>query len=65
VTEGRVADVMDQSQGLHQVDIQAELGRNRSRDLRYFDGLGQAVAKVVGKAPGKNLGLGLQTAKGP
>ena len=65
VPEGRVADVVDQGQGFDQVDVQAELGCDGSGDLRHFDGVGQAVAKVVGKAPGKNLGLGLQTAKSP
>ena len=64
VSKGRVADVVDQGQSLHQVHVQAELGRDGAGDLRHFEGVGQAVAKVIGEAAGKDLGLGFQPAKG-
>jgi hypothetical protein len=40
------------------------LGGDGTRDLRDFDGVGQAIAKVVGVAAGENLGLRFQTAEG-
>ena len=64
VPKGRVADVVDQGQGFDQIDIQVELGGDGAGDLRHFDGVGQAVAEVIGVAAGENLGLVFQPAKG-
>jgi len=65
VAEGRMADVVDQGQRLDQVAVQSELGGDGTRDLRDFDGVGQAIAKVVGVAAGENLGLRFQASEGP
>jgi len=59
-----MADVMDQRQRFDEVAIQSELGGDRPRDLRNFDRVSQAIAKVVGIAAGEYLSLRLQTAKG-
>jgi len=64
VAEGRMADVVDQGQRFDQVTVQSELGGDGTRDLRDFDGVGQAIAKVVGVAARENLSLRLQTAEG-
>ena len=53
----RMAHVMHQSKSLNQVDIQAKLRGNGSRDLRDFKGVGQTIAKMIGMAASKNLGL--------
>src|SRR5579863_2728914 len=65
MSEWRMADVMHQGEGLDQIDVQAELGRDSSGDLSDLDGMSQAIAKVVGVAAGENLCLGLETAKSP
>ena len=64
VAKGRMPDVVHQGKGFHQIDVQSELGRDGAGNLRHFDGVGQAIAKVVGEAAGKNLGLGFEPAKG-
>src|SRR5437016_1648892 len=48
VSEGRVADVMYQGERLSQVFIQPEYRSHCARDLRDLDGVGQAVAEVIG-----------------
>ena len=35
-----------------------------ARDLRDFDGVGEAVAEMIGIAAGEDLGLGFQAAEG-
>ncbi len=65
VAEGRMANVVDQGQRFDQVAVQSELGGDGTRDLRDFDGVGQAIAKVVGVAAGENLGLRFQTSESP
>ena len=64
VSKRRVADVVDQGQRFHQVDVETELGCDGASDLGDFEGMGQAVAEVIGVAAGEDLGLGFQTAKG-
>ena len=63
VAARRVADVMHQRQRLHQVGIQSQRLRHRAADLRHFQGVGQAIAEVVGISPGENLGFVLQAAE--
>jgi len=41
------------------------LGGDGARDLRDFDGVGQAIAEVVGVAARENLGLRFQAAESP
>ncbi len=59
-----MADVVHQRQGFRQVGVQPQYPGNGPRDLCDLEGVGQAVAEVVGVAPGEDLGLGLQAAEG-
>ncbi len=65
MTERRMADVVYQGEGLDEINVQAELRRDGSRDLRDLNGMGQAIAKVVGVPASEDLGLGFEAAKGP
>ena len=49
VRERRMADIVNQRQRFRQVFIQPQRVRDRSRDLRHLDGMGQPVAEMVGK----------------
>ena len=42
----------------------AERAGDGARDLRYFDGVSETIAEMVGVAAGENLRLGFETAKG-
>ena len=68
VAEGRMADVVDQGEGLGQLGIEAEGAGQGAGDLRDFKGVGEAAAEVVsgrvaGQA-GKDLGLAGEAAEG-
>ena len=63
MAKGWMADIVDQRQRFDQVAVQSELGGDRARDLRNFDRMRQAIAKVVGVAARENLSLRFQTAK--
>ena len=60
----RMADVMNQRQGFSEIAVESERRGYGTRDLRNFDGVGQAIAKMIRPAMGKNLSLVLQAAKG-
>ena len=62
--ERRMADIVGQRQGLGQVLVQSQHVGQGARDLRDFDGVGQAVAEMVGEAGREDLGLGFQAAEG-
>src|SRR5215469_12945960 len=62
--EGRVADVVNQGQRLYKLRAEAQSGGHGAGNLSDFKGVGEAVAKVIGKAGGKDLGFGLKAAKG-
>ena len=64
VAEGGMAEVMDQSEGFHQIDVEAELRGDGAGNLRNLEGVGEAVAEVVGIAPAEDLGLGFEAAEG-
>src|ERR1700755_1867563 len=64
VTEWRVAQVVHQGQCFDQIYIQSKLSRDGAGNLRYFDGVGQAIAEVVGIAASEYLGFGFETAEG-
>ena len=64
VAEGWVADVVDQSQGFGEIDVEAEGSGDGAGDLRDFEGVGEAVAEVVGVAAGEDLRLGFEAAEG-
>src|SRR5438270_1989884 len=64
VSEGRMADVVNQRQGLGQIFVQAKCSGDGPGDLRNLDGVGQAAAKMIGRAAGKYLRLPRQAAEG-
>src|ERR1700733_4313717 len=64
VAEGRVSDIVDESERFGQASVEPQGVGNCARNLSYLDGMGQAIAKMVGVASGENLRLGFQTAKG-
>src|SRR6266478_6470216 len=57
VTEGRMADVVDESEGFGKLGVQAQRGSDGARDLRDFERVRQAVAEMVGIARGEDLRL--------
>ena len=59
-----MANVVDQRQRFGEIDIEAECSGDGARDLRDLDGVGQAVAEVVGVAAGEDLGLVFEPAEG-
>src|ERR1017187_3380664 len=64
MSKGRMADVVNQSQRLDQINIQVERGGNGARDLRHLHGVGQTSTEVVGVAAGEDLRLVFQPAEG-
>ena len=64
VPERRMADVVHQRQRLRQVLVQSQRLGHAARNLHHLDGVGQAAAKVVGRATGKHLRLARQPAEG-
>ena len=63
VAEGRMADVVDQRQRLGKIRIQTQRAGNGASDLRDFQSVRQAIAKMIGKAGGENLRLRFQPAE--
>src|SRR3984885_15034484 len=64
VAERWMPDVVYQGKRFGQVGVEAQGAGDSARDLRDFDGVSEAIAKVVGVACGEDLGLGFQTTKG-
>ena len=64
VSEGRVADVVNEGEGFGESGIEAERGRDGAGNLRDFDGVGETIAKMIGKSRSEYLGLGFQAAEG-
>src|SRR5579859_1951220 len=62
--EGRVADVVDQGQRLGEILVESKHGSDSAGDLRDLDGVGQAVAEMVGESGREHLGFGFKTAEG-
>ena len=56
----RVADVVNECESLGQRGIQAQRGGNGAGDLRDFNGVREAIAKMIGKTHGENLRFGFQ-----
>ena len=63
--EGRMADIVSERQGLGEIFVETEDRGYGARNLRDFDGVGQAVAEMVGKAGREDLRLGFQAAECP
>jgi hypothetical protein len=57
VSKRRMADVVNQRQRLRQIFVQAKRGSDSPGDLRNLHGVGQAAAKMVGRAAGEYLRL--------
>src|SRR5579862_6297053 len=64
VRKRRMSDVVRQGQGFGQIFIQRQRRGYRTRDLGYFDGVRQAIAKMVAQARREDLGFGFQAAEG-
>jgi hypothetical protein len=64
MAEGWMADVVDQSEGLGQILVQAECTGGHASDLCNLDCVRKAAAKVIGRAAGEDLRLSGETAKG-
>ena len=54
---------MNQGQGFSEIFIQAEHRSHGSSHLRDLDGVGQAIAEMIGKPGSENLGFGLEAAE--
>src|SRR5450432_3776864 len=63
VAKWRMADVVNESESLRQRGIQAKSGGHGAGDLGDFNGVCEAIAKVVRKTHGENLGFGFQAAE--
>ena len=57
-------NIVDQSQRLSQILVQAKLSRGSASDLRDLDRMGQATTEVVRRAAGEDLRLTGKTAEG-
>jgi hypothetical protein len=65
VTERRMPDVVHQCQRFHQLRIQPERRRHRSRNLRHLERVRQPVAKMIRKTHRENLRLRFEPTKRP
>jgi len=59
-----MAEIMHQRERFGEIHVEGERSGDGARDLRYFDGVSEAVAEVVGIAARENLSLILEPAKG-
>ena len=63
VAKRRMADVVNQRERFGEIGIQTQGAGDRTRDLRYFQRVRQAVAKMIGEAGGENLRLSFEPAE--
>ena len=63
MAERGVADVVDQRESFSQLGIRAECGGDRASNLRDFECVGEAIAKVIRVARGKDLRFRFQAPK--
>lgn len=47
VAEGRMADIVNEREGLGELRIEAEGGGHRASDLRDFESMGEPIAKMI------------------
>jgi hypothetical protein len=64
VGERRVPDIVSQRQGFGEILVQSKDVGQGARDLGDFDGMGQAIAEMIGQAGSEDLGLSLKPAEG-
>ena len=63
VTEGRVADIVDQRESFDEIGIELQSAGDGAGDLRDFERVGEAIAKMIGVARGEDLRFGFQAAE--
>jgi hypothetical protein len=64
VAEGRVADVVDESEGFGEVFVEAKDGGGGAGDLGDLDGVSEAAAEVIGDAAGEDLSFACEPTEG-
>ena len=64
MAEWRMADIVNERERFGEIGIEIESAGNGARDLRNFQSVREAVAKMIGIARGENLRLGFQSAEG-
>jgi len=64
VAEGRVADVVSEGEGFGEVLIEAETDGDGAGDLGDLEGVGEAIAEMVGDGGREDLGLIFEATKG-
>ncbi len=63
VPKGRMADIVNQGECLHEIDVQAERGGDLTRYLGDLNGMSEPAPEVIGGAAGEDLGLSSETPK--
>lgn len=64
VAEGRVTDIVNQREGFGEIGIEFQSAGDGASNLRDFERVGEAIAKMIGVARGENLRFGFQAAEG-
>ena len=64
VAERRMADIVDQREGLAKVFVEVERLCDRAGDLRDLESVRQPAAEMVGRTVGKDLGLARHAPEG-
>src|SRR6266516_1652462 len=64
VAEGGVSDVVNESEGFGEIDVEAEGSGDGAGDLGNLEGVSEAVAEMVAVATGEDLGFGFKAAEG-
>lgn len=64
VGKGGMTDVMSEGEGFGEVFVEAEDASGGTGELGDLEGVGEAVAEVIGDAGGKDLGLGFEATEG-
>lgn len=63
VAKGGMADIVNERECFGEFRIEAQSGGNRAGDLRNFESMREAIAKVVGVTDGEDLSLGFEAAE--
>jgi hypothetical protein len=63
MAERGVPEIVSKRQRFGKIDVEIECSGDGARDLRHFDGVRQAVAKMVGIAAGEDLSFIDEAAK--
>ena len=65
VAERRVADVVHEREGFSQIGIEMRAPSHRAGNLRHFQRMREAIAKMIGIAGGENLRFRFQAPESP